>query len=103
MFAHRPLTGSDKVVATRHFHKQMSAKGFSGVAAIEALRNPHKVTEVRRYPGQVRFCGGGLAVVVRPENGKFFLVTVYLDGKVTPLREDQMNDPAALASRRLNR
>lgn len=103
MFAHRPLTGSDKVVATRHFHKQMSAKGFSGAAAIEALRNPYKVTEVRRYPGQVRFCGGGLAVVVRPEGDTFFLVTVYEDGKVTPLRPDQMNDPAALASRRLNR
>lgn len=101
MYAHRPLTAEDNVKVTAHFLKQMKAKGFDGAAVIEALRNPYKVTEVRRYPGQVRFCGGGLAVVVRPEDGVFHLITVYLDGVVTALRPDQMNDPAALNSRRL--
>lgn len=102
MFAHRPLNNGDKVTVTQHFKDQMKAKGFSNADALSALRSPEKVTEVRRYPGQVRFCGAGLAVVVEPRNGEFFLRTVYLDGVVTPLREDQRRDPAALASRRLN-
>lgn len=100
MFAHRPLTGTDTVKVTKHFTEQMRAKGFDGADVIAALRSPYKVTEVRRYPGQVRFCGAGLAVVVRPEGGSFSLITVYLDGVRTPLRADQMNDPVALASRR---
>ncbi len=103
MMYHRPLTGRDDVRVTAHFRAQMSAKGFDMGDVARALLDPYKVTEVRRYPGQVRFCGAGLAVVVAVEAGFFNLITVYLDGVVTPMREDQRTDGAALASQRLAR
>lgn len=91
------LTG--KITVSDHFRKQMNVKGFTTDQVIGALKNPSKVTNVSRYPGQKRYCGQGVAVVVAPGNR---LVTVYQDGVVTPLRPDQMNDLEALRSRRLN-
>lgn len=96
----RGLDGSAKVVISQHIRKQMAAKGFTAQQVISALRNPEKVTEVRRYPGQVRYCGAGVAVVVDPRGGEHHLITLYADGVVTPLRADQMNDPEAVHSRR---
>lgn len=88
-----------EVTVTPHFRKQMEAKGFTAEQVIDALTAPYKVTDVTRYPGQKRYCGRlGLAVVARDN----VLVTCYLDGVVTPLREDQKNDNAAINSRRLN-
>lgn len=87
-----------KVVFTSHFKKQFREKGFTTAQIREAIENPYKITDVRRYPGQRRYCGGGVAVVMRDN----YAITVYLDGVVTPLRPDQMNDAAALNSRRLN-
>jgi hypothetical protein len=88
-----------KVVFTEHFKRQFCEKGFTTAQIREAIEQPYKITDVRRYPGQKRYCGGGVAVVMRDN----YAVTVYLDGVVTPLRDDQKNDPAALTSRRLNR
>ncbi|HWV45306.1 MAG TPA: hypothetical protein VN039_04635 [Nitrospira sp.] len=87
-----------KVVFSDHFKRQFRTKGFTIAQIREAIENPYKVTKVSRYPGQLRYCGGGVAVVMRDNHA----ITVYLDGVVTPLRDDQKNDPAALASRRLN-
>lgn len=83
---------------SRHAMKQCKTKGFSGEQVKEALRQPYKVTDVRRYPGQKRYCGAGIAVVVNPDNKT--IVTVYLDGVPTPLRPDQMSDPEARNSKR---
>lgn len=99
----KPFTGNDKIVFTRHFKEQAAAKGFSSQQVIAALKDPYKITEVRRYPGQWRFCGSGVAVVVDMDRSVSTAVTLYADGVVTPLRADQMNDPYALASRRLAR
>jgi hypothetical protein len=88
-----------KVVFTEHFKRQFREKGFSTSQIREAIENPYKVTPVTRYPGQLRYCGGGVAVVMSGNSA----ITVYLDGVVTPLRDDQKNDVAALTSRRLNR
>lgn len=83
-----------------HFISQFRAKGFTTAQVKDAIEQPYKVTDVRRYPGQRRYCGRlGLAIVMDGNRA----VTCYLDGVVTPLRDDQKNDPAALASRRLNR
>lgn len=87
-----------KVTFTEHFKRQFRAKGFTTAQIREAIESPYKVTDVTRYPGQKRYCGGGVAVVMRDN----VAVTVYLDGVVTPLRPDQMNDPAARSSRRIH-
>lgn len=98
------LTASDRLEVTPHFKKQMLAKGFTGNQVSTALRDPDKVTPVTKYPGQRRYCGDGVAVVVEPAGGNAYrLVTLYLDGVVTELRPDQMNDQDALNSRRLAR
>ena len=98
------LTGKDRLVVTPHFKKQMLAKGFTGEQVSAALRTPEKVTCVSKYPGQRRYCGSGVAVIVEPQSaGVYRLITLYLDGVVTPLRADQLNDADALNSRRLNR
>ncbi len=82
-----------------HFKRQFRAKGFTTAQVREAIERPYKVTDVTRYPGQKRRCGGGIAVVMRDN----VAITCYLDGVVTPMRADQRNDPAARNSRRLNR
>lgn len=91
----------EDVVPTAHFREVMEMKGFTDEQIFSALTSPDKVTAVRRYPGQERYCGAGVAVIVQPAESEFILITAYADGIVTPLREDQLNDPAALNSRRL--
>lgn len=87
------------IVFTKHFIKQIREKGFNPESVLSAITNPTRITEVRRYPGQMRYIGAGLAVVM---DGNV-AITAYLDGVITPLREDQKADPAALNSVRLNR
>lgn len=89
----------NEVKFSDHFIRQARSKGFTADQIVEAIERPYKVTAVTRYPGQQRFCGGGIAVIMEGTRA----VTVYLDGVVTPLREDQMNDPHALNSHRINR
>jgi len=88
------------VILTKHIRKQIAAKGFSEEAVLAAASAPEKITQVLRYPGQTRRIGGGLAVVGQETAEGFVAITVYLDGIRTPLRDDQRNDPAALASKR---
>lgn len=93
---HKDALDPAYVVFTPHFKNQFREKGFTTNQVFEALAHPYKVTDVRRYPGQRRYCGGGIAIVMDGMRA----VTVYLDGVRTALRPDQMSDPAALASRR---
>jgi hypothetical protein len=89
------LTG--KIIPTPHFRAQVLAKGFTMSQIVSALTHPDKVTDVTDYPGQKRYCGAGVAVVMDGNT----TVTAYVDGVVTDLREDQRRDPRALNSRRL--
>lgn len=88
---------------TSHFREQMLAKGFTTKQVGDALANPYKVTDVTRYPGQVRYCSAGInglpgiAVVVEGDTA----ITLYLDGQISEMRPDQAGDPAAMSSRRL--
>ncbi len=86
------------VTYARHFVTQAIEKGFTAEQIQEAIEKPYKVTDVTAHPGQKRYCGGGVAVVMDGTHA----ITIYLDGVVTPMREDQKSDPNALASRRLN-
>lgn len=87
------------VTFSNHFLAQAKDKGFTAEQIREAIERPYMITPVMRYPGQMRHCGAGVAVVMR-EN---VAVTIYLDGVVTPMRADQVHDVAALGSKRLNR
>lgn len=82
------------VIITEHFRSQMKSKGIPAENVIAALRAPERVTDVRRYPGQKRYCGYGVAVVMDGQTA----ITLYLDQVVTPLRPDQMHDKKALNS-----
>ena len=86
-------------ILTDHFKRTMVAKGFTPQQVIACLKTPDKITDVRRYPGQVRYCGSGVAIVV--DTKTLHVITIYVDGIVTPMREDQRNDPATINSRRL--
>ena len=72
---------------TPHLKKQMHEKGFQPSQIINAIKNPYKVTKVRDHPGQWRYCGDGVAVVM----DKNKCITVHADGIRTPLRPDQMS------------
>lgn len=84
---------------TDHSVGQIKAKGVPPENVIAALRDPYKVTDVLKYPGQVRYCGYGVAVIV--EKDTRLVRTVYADGVRTRLREDQRSDPDAMKSKRL--
>lgn len=96
-----PRLSVKDVTFTHHFLAQAVAKGFTAEQISGAVQDPYKVTEVTRHPGQMRFCGQGIAVVI--DVNKRSAITAYLDGVVTEMRPDQVNDPAARASRRLAR
>lgn len=80
----------------RHLWKQAEEKGFTREQIYEAIETPYKITDVSAHEGQQRYCGAGVAVVMDGNSA----ITVYADGIRTALRPDQMNDPAALASKR---
>lgn len=88
---------------SEHIRRQILNKGFDPQKVYNAINDPERVTEVTAHEGQVRAIGYGMAVVLAPyRNGtEWMAMTVYLDEVVTPLREDQKDDPAALNSKRL--
>lgn len=89
------ITG--RITYSHHFLMQAAAKGFTADQITEAVRRPEAVNDVLRYPGQRRYMGAGVAVVMDGNHA----VTIYADKVVTPMREDQRSDPAAQNSRRL--
>lgn len=91
----RGITGH--VQYQRHFLTQAVTKGFTADQIETAIRNPERVTEVTKKPWQRRYIGAGVAIIMDGNRA----VTLYADRIVTPLREDQRNDPEALASHRL--
>lgn len=81
------------VRVTNHCRKTIIAKGFDPEKVRRAVEHPEQVTDVLKYPGQLRAIGEGLAVVLAPAGSGWVMVTVYLDGVLTPPRPDQMNTP----------
>lgn len=91
----RGLTG--KIVVSDHFRQQAILKGFTMAQIVSALKHPERVTRVTRYPGQLRYCGDGVAVVMEGQTA----ITIYADEVITDLRPDQQTDGYALSSTRL--
>jgi hypothetical protein len=76
-----------------HALRTIRDKGFDPAKVRATFKAPTKVTKVTAHPGQVRLIGNGLALVGKVVGKRFVLITVYLDGVLTPPREDQMNTP----------
>lgn len=98
-------TALGNVTFTNHFIKQARHKGFTAeqIAGALAQTDPDypkgKITRVLSRPGQLRYCGYGVAVVMSGDTA----ITLYADEVITPMRDDQKDDESALNSRRLNR
>ena len=93
------------IIYSNHFIKQARRKKFTADQIVGALTQTGDKARVTRVSGkdrenQRRFCGDGVAVIVNMEMRK--CVTIYEDNVVTPMRDDQRNDPRALNSQRLN-
>lgn len=78
---------------TKHALRTILDKGFNADAVKAVHRSPERVTAVRAHPGQIRLIGRGLALVGEVRGKDFVLMTVYLDGVLTPPRPDQMSTP----------
>lgn len=78
---------------TSHARMTIADKGFDRYAIMDTFHRPECSTEVRKYPGQVRLIGNGLALVGKVVQDMFILITVYEDGTLTPPRPDQMGTP----------
>jgi hypothetical protein len=73
---------------TAHLIQQAQDKGIQLSRIMQVLEHPTKITPVTRYPNQSRYIGQGIAVIVCDLSNS--VITVYLDGVVTPLRPDQI-------------
>lgn len=90
---------------SNHFIKQARRKSFTADQIVGALTQTGDDARVTRVSGegrenQRRFCGNGVAVIVNMETRE--CITLYADRVVTPIRDDQRNDPRAINSKRLN-
>ncbi len=83
-------TSSLELHVTKHAARVIHEKGFDPYDVWDTFREPWYDTPVSRYPDQTRLIGNGLALVGRVEDDQFILITVYLDGVITPPREDQL-------------
>jgi hypothetical protein len=72
---------------TAHVQTQAAAKGISLEKLSRVLAQPAQITPVTKYPNQSRYIGEGIAVIVANDGA---VITVYLDGVLTPLRPDQI-------------
>ena len=72
---------------TQHVQAQAAAKGIDLGKLERVLAHPQHITRVSKYPNQSRYIGEGIAVIVSNDGA---VITVYLDGVMTPLRPDQI-------------
>ena len=73
---------------TRHLIEQAENKNIPLEKIGAVLQSPARITTVTKYPNQSRYIGKGIAVIV--DTTTRAVITVYLDGIITPLRPDQI-------------
>lgn len=71
-------------VLSDHFRKTLIEKKFDGREVAALLKDPEEFYPSRSHPGQYRVTGRGLCVVGEPQGERFVLITIYLDGAITP-------------------
>lgn len=76
---------------SKHARGQMEQKGFSYTALIAAFAKPTAFYPSASHPGQWRLTGRGLCLVGEVVDDLFYVITVYLDGVLTPPRPDQLS------------
>ena len=72
---------------SKHAIAQCQSKGFS-LSDVESVILTQQSHPSLTHPGQIRYTGKGLAIMVDLDQKK--IVTVYLDRVFTPLRPDQV-------------
>lgn len=72
-----------------HAVKMAVEKGFDAREVATAFKKPERVYDSGSHPGQVRVTGNGMCLVGERRGNTFNIVTIYLDGVVTPPRADQ--------------
>lgn len=82
-------------VLSDHFRKTLIEKKFDGREVAALLKDPEEYYPSKSHPGQYRVTGRGLCVVGEPQGNRFVLITIYLDGVITPPRSGD-NSEAAL-------
>lgn len=75
---------------TRHARDRAAEKGFSLDALASVFAEPEYVYPSGSHPGQWRVCGNGICMVGTVSEDSFTVITVYVDGVMTPLRADRM-------------
>lgn len=86
-------TSNLRLAVTNHARKVIVTKGFDAVNVSKTFQKPAYVTQVAKYPNQIRLIGNGLALVGTVRGDEFVLITVYQDGVLTPPRPDQLHTP----------
>lgn len=82
---------------TLHARTKIGSDQELATAVIRAAAQPTLTYESRRGEGPSRrHVRDGITAVVNPDTGK--IITFYTHKDETPLREDQKNDPEAVAS-----
>lgn len=71
-------------VITDHFKNVLRHKKFDGREVAALLKDPEEFYPSKTHPGQYRVTGRGLCVVGQPDGNRFVLITIHLDGTITP-------------------
>jgi len=82
------IAPADRYTLSRHCLKQAQAKGFAPADILAAAHDPQVTYESHQHPGQWKFIRNGVVAVVDP--AVHLVITVFVNGTVTPLRADQI-------------
>lgn len=75
---------------SRHATQQAITKRINVDAIKSAFTNTSEYYPSGSHPGQYRMTGAGVCLVGVPHGDTFFVITLYLDRVITPLRADQI-------------
>ena len=72
----------ENYTVTRHARERLDQRGFTLTALFTTLREPEKVYESRKFPGQLRVVAGEMCACVDPV--KKVVITVFFDQRLDP-------------------
>lgn len=81
---------------TQHFVEKMKTLDIDPEDVIKTLMEPKKCYQSgpnSKYPNQWRLTGNGICITADHRGGQLVLRTVFMDGAMTPPREDQLDTP----------
>jgi len=81
---------------SRHATQQAVTKRINVDNIKSAFVNTNEYYPSGSHPGQYRMTGSGVCLVGVPRGDTFFVITLYLDRVITPLRPDQIEAGAVI-------